>query len=73
MNYRGGKLHVRAPKGMACPYPGQPHKYITHSDPVFVDNDRRYRRLIMDGSLELVCDQVARIVKRKSKAKASLN
>lgn len=54
MGFRSEKrLMVRAPKGRTCPMPG--NRLVTIGwEPVSVPNDRLVRRMIADGSLELV-------------------
>lgn len=50
-------MYVKAAPGSRCPMDGKPREFITDS-PVEVADSAYYRRLLADGSLKVVTEDV---------------
>lgn len=50
-------MKVIAKKGTKCPKENNPRDYISDSEPVDVPESAYYKRLVDDGSLEIVTSQ----------------
>jgi hypothetical protein len=62
-------MNVIAKKGTQCPKEGRPREYITDSIPVEVPGSTYYRRLVNDGSLEIVSGRQSAVSDKKTKEK----
>ena len=53
-------MKVKAAKGTKCPMEDNPRKYINDSEAVEVPDNAYYKRLVDDGSLVVVNDEISK-------------